>query len=349
MSRRASDRYGDGQPGELELSQGRVRARRRCQGLVAAALLGTLVASPALGAPKEFERDLKRVDRALRTNPSRVTADALGSCARRRNYAATLYYTGQTERAERSLKYCIRVLRLSEKPEEPVRVKPPEEALAERREAAAREIEQALELAPDVGRGLEIYRECAACHMPEGWGLKSGLVPQIAGQHRRVIIKQLADTRAGYRKNVLMVPYASIESIGGPQAVSDVAAYIGTLEMSVENGKGSGQDLELGKDVYGQRCAQCHGERGEGADEAFVPRIQSQHYDYLLRQFERIRDGERRDGDPEMVRAAHAMKEREIHAVLDHVSRLTPPAEWTAPPGWKNPDFAGSPAPSGMP
>ena len=43
-------------------------------------------------------------------------------------------------------------------------------------------------LTPNVANGLEIYRDCASCHKPEGWGLASGTVPQIAGQHHKVVI-----------------------------------------------------------------------------------------------------------------------------------------------------------------
>ncbi len=32
--------------------------------------------------------------------------------------------------------------------------------------------------------------------------------------------------------------------------------------------------------------------------------------------------------------------ERDVRAVMDYVSRLEPPAELQAPPGWRNPDFA---------
>jgi cytochrome c553 len=124
-------------------------------------------------------------------------------------------------------------------------------------------------------------------------------VPQIAGQHRKVIIKQLADIRAGNRESVIMAPYASVESIGGTQAIADVAGYIDTLEMSVEMEKGAGDDLKLGAKLYRDNCARCHGETGEGNNDAFVPRIQAQHYEHLVRQFQSIRDGKRRNANAE--------------------------------------------------
>ena len=164
-------------------------------------------------------------------------------------------------------------------------------------------------------------------------------MPQIAGQHRKVVIKQLADFRAGNRDSALMIPYASVESIGGPQSVADVAEYISTLEISVDNGKGSGTDLELGEKLYGEHCAECHGTTGEGSNDSAVPRIQAQHYKYLLRQFQAIRDGKRRNASKEMTALSQELDDREIEAVLDYSSRLLPPEELRGPPDWKNPDL----------
>jgi cytochrome c553 len=204
---------------------------------------------------------------------------------------------------------------------------------------AALEIEQALKLTPDLENGLEIYRTCALCHQPEGWGMSGGSVPQLAGQHREVVIKQLADFRAGNRDNALMIPYASVEVIGGVQALADVAGYIDTLEISVANGKGRGKGLRLGERLYRENCARCHGAQGEGNAAEFAPRIGSQHYRYLLRQFKWIRDGQRRNANAEMVAQIQTIKEVEMNAVLDYVSRLEPPPELQAPKDWRNPDF----------
>jgi cytochrome c553 len=310
--------------------------------ILVARVLVPAVAILAIGAQalfaEEFDEKLARVDAALRKNPHGVSEEALISCQARRNTAVDLYDRGHVARAERSLKFCMKLLQL---PEEVAAPKAPVGPSMEEVQArAAREVEQALALKPNLERGLEIYRSCAMCHGAEGWGLHNGTVPQIAGQHHNVVIKQLADIRAGNRDAVLMIPYASVESIGGAQAVADVAGYIDTLEISVGGGKGPGDDLELGKQLYQKNCVRCHGPTGEGNNDAYVPRIQAQHFNYLVRQFEWIRDGKRRNANAEMASQIASFDERQMRAVLDYVSRLEPPAELQAPPGWHNPDFA---------
>ena len=137
----------------------------------------------------------------------------------------------------------------------------------------------------------------------------------------------------------MMLPHASVEAIGGAQAVADVAGYIDTLEIGVGNGKGPGRDLELGKRLFGENCAFCHGATGEGNADNFVPRVQAQHYNYLMSQFQLIQDGKRCNANADMVTRIQGLNEHEAQAMLDYVSRLEPPAELQAPPGWLNPDF----------
>ncbi|MCA9504945.1 MAG: c-type cytochrome [Myxococcales bacterium] len=297
------------------------------------------------GHAAEFADYLAAVDQALVKNPNAVPKHALYSCQDRRAFAVRLERRGEDVRAIRSLRFCFNLLGIStaavDRASAPVDSSARQAAQLEKgREDARREYERALQLEPDPARGLEIYRSCAACHTPEGWGMASGVVPQLAGQHRSVVIKQLADIRAGNRQNRVMLPYASVESIGGAQAIADVAAYIDTLEISVENGHGDGQALALGERLYGEHCARCHGARGEGDAAKQIPRIQSQHYGYLLTQFELIRDGKRLNANPEMTAQIAGFEERETKAVLDWVSRLEPPEELRAPAGWRNPDFA---------
>jgi len=194
-------------------------------------------------------------------------------------------------------------------------------------------------LVPNLENGVDIFEVCSACHMPEGWGMADGTFPMLAGQHKNVLIKQLADIRAHNRDNPTMYPFALPASIGGAQSIADVAAYITKLPMNPKPGLGAGDDLELGKKLYENNCVRCHGKNGEGNEDKFFPRIQGQHYKYLVRQFEWIRDGKRRNANPDMVKQIKNFSDKDMRAVMDFVSRQKPPKEDVAPVGWENPDF----------
>lgn len=206
-------------------------------------------------------------------------------------------------------------------------------------EESAAEVESALLLTPDVANGKKVYLTCSVCHRPEGWGTLDGTYPQVAGQLRSVIIKQLADIRARNRDNPTMRPFTSPQTLGGAQDIADVAAYIASLPMNPRNGVGPGTDLQHGELLYKENCVDCHGQQGEGHQQDHIPLIQGQHYLYLKRQFEWIRIGRRRNADSKMIKQIKRFSPRDVSAVMDYTSRLRPPAHKLAQPGWVNPDF----------
>lgn len=213
-----------------------------------------------------------------------------------------------------------------------------QQAFADDPERAAAELEKAIHLKADLENGRKVYLLCAVCHTPEGWGTADGDYPQIAGQHASVSIKQLADIRARNRDNPTMFPFTLLDHLT-LQQMADASAYAAQLAMNPENGTGSGEDLKHGKQLYENNCAHCHGEEGEGVAEEHMPLIQGQEYRYLIRQFEWIRDGKRRNADPEMVEQIKNFTDRDVAAVMDYTSRLRPPKHKLAEPGWHNPDF----------
>ncbi len=206
-------------------------------------------------------------------------------------------------------------------------------------QVAKREYDEVMSLTPDVERGRTVYLTCAVCHLPEGWGSPDGTYPQIAGQLRTVVIKQLADFRSGNRDNPLMYPFSVPGILGGPQEIADVAAYVAQLPMTAGNGLGPGADLETGEALYTQHCADCHGAQGQGDEAEHIPAIAGQHFAYLMRQFDAIRDGTRKNADSKMTDEIQDLSAEQQAAVLDYTARLRPPAEKLAEPGWLNPDF----------
>lgn len=179
---------------------------------------------------------------------------------------------------------------------------------------------KALSLTPDLANGEEIFGVCAGCHLPTGAGTPNGTFPQLAGQHKEVIIKQVFDIREGHRINMTMLPFA--QSLANEQEVLDVSAYIQTLPIQKGNGVGPGTALAQGEKIYKENCMVCHGANGEGSGEKFYPMLAGQHYAYLLRQVNEVAEGKRGNADPTMLKIVQGLSAEDKEAVSDYASRL---------------------------
>ena len=192
---------------------------------------------------------------------------------------------------------------------------------------------EALKHTGDIENGEEAYEICGACHLPSGAGRPDGTFPQLAGQHTTVLIKQMADIRAGIRDNPTMYPFAI--SLIDPQELADVAAFIENLCIPLEHGKYEGADAAIqiskGKELYQKECLECHGKNGEGNKELFYPVIAGQHYEYLLRQMTEIRDGHRRNANPDMVKVIKPYTDDQLVAISAYQASLAMPGAMCKP------------------
>lgn len=186
---------------------------------------------------------------------------------------------------------------------------------------------EALHKTGNVKNGQEAYEICGACHLPSGAGRPDGTFPQLAGQHSTVVIKQMADIRAGLRDNPTMYPFA--QTLTDAQELADVSAYIQSLCIPLDHGKYEGADAALqisqGKVLYEKQCQECHGMNGEGNKEKFYPVIAGQHYKYLLRQMTDIRDGKRRNANPDMVKIIKPYTNEQLVAISAYQSSMSMP------------------------
>lgn len=209
--------------------------------------------------------------------------------------------------------------------------------------ATMQPIQVVLEFQPDLDNGREVFRVCARCHLPEAWGNRDGNYPQLAGQHINVLMKQLLDIRSGRRSNPTMWPFVQERTIGGYQNLADVVAYISTLPMNPRHAQGpwpaGNPEYEQGKKIYVANCAGCHGVNGEGDNAAYYPRLQGQHFTYMRRQAELVRN-DLREVAPAMKAIFEVLSDEDLEMVLNYVSHLPVPEQDLAPsPAWRNPDF----------
>jgi cytochrome c553 len=198
--------------------------------------------------------------------------------------------------------------------------------------AVGQELSRVLASTPDTGRGAVLFAQCAQCHGPDGGGSAAGTVPRIAGQHYRVLARQLVDFRHGRRWDIRMEGMAnSHEVIPRPQDIADVAAYVSELRRDGVRGIGDGEYVEKGARIYEAKCASCHGANGAGDGARDVPRLAGQHAAYLARQLYDAVDGRR----PALARSHGGLFKPlaldEVLGLTDYLSRV----------GWSSGDGPG--------
>ncbi len=205
----------------------------------------------------------------------------------------------------------------------------PSQTSAQAKGPITSEAERALALAEggNVAAGKEAYQVCSACHLPSGFGRRDGSYPKLAGQHSTVLIKQIADIRARVRETSGM--HSFVMELRDPRDIADVAAYIEGLCIPPGNGRyilpDREQQIADGRQMFTRDCADCHQAQGQGNKEKGYPVLAGQHYRYLLRQMQDIRDGYRQNGDPNMAKAIAKYKNDSLQGMAAFLSSLETP------------------------
>jgi cytochrome c553 len=186
---------------------------------------------------------------------------------------------------------------------------------------AQSEYQAALRATPDFEHGAELFAGCVACHGAAGQGLPDGSTPQIAGQHFRVLVKQLVDFRYGRRWDSRMEPRANAH-LGAFQDIADVAGYLSRQPAKTAARAPETNLTAKGGDLYRANCASCHGSRGEGDDERAVPLLSGQHPEYVLRQLSGSIDGRRPALKQLHERRVKELDPEQLRAIADYLLQL---------------------------
>ncbi len=175
----------------------------------------------------------------------------------------------------------------------------------------------------DLAKGQAIATNvCMACHTADG--SRGGPTnPILQGQHPEYLAQQLANFKAGKRKNAAMQGYAGALS---EEDMRNVAAFYGSKKPVLGAAK-SKDTVALGEKIYRggiadrsvPACAGCHSPNGAGLPVQY-PRLGGQHADYTQAQLTAYRDGGR--VNPQMSGVAAKMNDREIKAVADYIAGL---------------------------
>jgi cytochrome c553 len=187
------------------------------------------------------------------------------------------------------------------------------------------EYQSVLVRTPDRLHGETLFGNCVRCHGVNGGGALDGSVPAIAGQHFRVLARELVDFRHDKRWDARMEHFADTPYVIVTQDVADIADFISSLKPTGPGLPGDGEQLEHGAKAYQNLCASCHGSQGGGDRLKAYPRLAGQHYPYLLRQLYDAVEGRRPNFSLAHVKLLAPLDRDDFASMADYLSRLAPP------------------------
>ena len=163
----------------------------------------------------------------------------------------------------------------------------------------------------EAGRKTSSF--CANCHGPDG-NSKLSEVPNLAGQNPVYLMNQVHKFYTGERKDQWMEPV--IKLLSESERLNIVAFYVNQTVVPSATGTPSPQGYE----IYQRVCARCHGPQARGGER--FPRLAGQQHTYLVRSLTRYRDRTGNRMEPEMLAMTAALKDADIKALADYLSRL---------------------------
>lgn len=192
--------------------------------------------------------------------------------------------------------------------------------------------------------GKEINGTCAGCHGEFGQGGSRGEYPRIAGQPAKYIEQQLKAFRARQRVNLPMYPYTQERELPDSD-IKDVAAYLAAIELPTEPpdfkdtddaltrltamdkvmivGRVEG-DIAAGGAIYQKQCAACHAKNGKGR--GMFPLLVGQYTNYLKKQLEAYRAGERPHDEDEVKQGSlMALSDKDLQDILAYLTSIQKP------------------------
>jgi len=170
--------------------------------------------------------------------------------------------------------------------------------------------------------GGRLYAPCVVCHQPSAWGSPDGAIPNLAGQRKRYLERQLELFRSGARVDTAMQVVTAHPVFSDRSHIVALASYLSRLPANPNPVTGAGEHLRVGQEIFAHICAACHGIDGRGEELNRIPRIAGQQYPYLRRQIDVAAALHRELAPPEMTSALRGMHDQEKDALADYISRM---------------------------
>ncbi len=166
-------------------------------------------------------------------------------------------------------------------------------------------------LAADLKAGKNTAAMCQGCHGAEGVS-SNPMWPSLAGQKAAYLEKQLNAFKSGKRVNATM---KGMVAALDKTAIENVSAYFASLPT-----KSAGGDASLAKkgEEKATMCMGCHGNNAEGRGQ--FPKLAGQHPQYLAKQLNSFKSGERKGGPMNAV--VKNLSEQDIKEISAYLGSL---------------------------
>ena len=171
--------------------------------------------------------------------------------------------------------------------------------------------------AADSDAGKAKAEACFVCHGPGG-NSADPQYPSLAGQQPLYIQLQIIQFREGRRKNDQMTAMAANLSDADAKALGEYFAAQPPKPAALPK---EPDRMERGKAIASRlHCNSCHTPTFQG--QQHVPRLASQHYDYLVKSLRGFKNGSRTDFDGLMIESAQPLTDNDVLDVCAYLASL---------------------------
>jgi len=161
--------------------------------------------------------------------------------------------------------------------------------------------------AQDIEAGRKKAEACIACHGPNG-NSANAQFPILAGQTARYLYLQLKDFQEGRRKEPTMDPFVAKLS---REDMLDLSAFFAAQRPRAPPFKADEARSRRGKTKAEETlCTMCHLGGFMGQNE--IPRVASQHYQYIVKQLKDFKAYRRTNDAGSMTSVAKTLSDRDI-------------------------------------